>query len=1128
MKKKHSLLISGLYSCWKSKSCLKMRATIIVLLICVVQGFASDGYSQNTRLSLNLTNTTLKNVLETIENQTSYYFIYEAHNVNVDQKISISADQETVPQILDHLFENTDIAYQISDRRIALTSQPIAGVTQQQKTISGKVTDTNGQPLPGVTIIVKGTTNGTITDSDGNYRLINVPGDAILVFSFVGMRSQELPVAGKSVLNISLEEETVGIEEVVAIGYGTMKKSDLTGSVATVSAEDIRNYAAANVSQLMTGKAAGVYVAANSGQPGDASVIRIRGLGTVNDNNPLYVVDGQPFDNINDLNPSDIEHIEVLKDASACAIYGSRGSNGVILVTTKKGINGKGIVSFDAYIGAKDSYKSLNMCNSEQYYNFITEAYQNSGEYLDPKFKQQYERGYDTDWWDAATQTALTQNYNLSIRKGDEKSRSFFSLGYMDDEGTVITTEFSRMTMKLNNEYDLAPFLSVGVNLGLSRMKSSDTGSMPYFNFILKADPFTPVINPLADPEDPNYDYDKYAPTEWSFDPNPVAILKLNDRNSENFDAFGNIYADLTILSGLTYHLQGNFDKQDNRFKEFKPAYHSIFSEYNLANREDKYRDQSQITNNSSTTWDYVLEQRLNFKKNFNRHLLDAMIAMSYESDESENINAFKTNTPGNDEESRVLDAATDGPQASGGKYKSSILSYLGRLNYSFDNRYLATVNFRADGSSRFSKGNKWGYFPSFSLGWRINNENFFKNLNWTEQISNLKVRVGWGQNGNQRIDNNAPITLIGTNQENQYYFGTGYSQGYGPVNMGNSDIKWETSEQTNIGLDVGLFQNRFSLTMDYYIRKTKDMLLRVPTPSIAGYPNYPWSNAGDVKNKGFEFTVNYQNKIGDFSYSLTANASTYKNKVTSLGNGNSPLYGSVSKTEVGGAMSRFFGYVQKGVFQNQNEIDRYNGPNGEIIQPYAVPGDFKFADLNDNGTIDDGDRTYIGNPHPKLIYGLSINLGYKNFDFSAFFQGTLGNDIYNGTKSLHDPGRQNALADAYTKAWRQEGDKASYPRISTSNNNDNFKASTWYIEDGSFVRLQNVQLGYNLPEFFLQKTNFITSCRFYVSGQNLFTITGYSGMDPEIGSDNPLDMGYDGIRYPSPRTIMVGVNMKF
>ncbi len=994
--------------------------------------------------------------------------------------------------------------------------------------VSGTITDDKDLPLPGVTVRLKGGNASTFTDNAGKYSISVPDGQATLIFTYIGFVLQELPVNNSNTLNVKLLPEYRSLNDVVVVGYGTQKKSDLTGAIVSLSEKDFKNYAVPNASQLLQGKVAGAYVATNSGQPGDAAVVRIRGFGTVNDNNPLYVVDGQLFDNINNLNPNDIQNIEVLKDASATSIYGSRGSNGVILITTKKAKKGESITSFDAYVGNKDSYRAPKMQNSEQFYNFITTAYANGGSTLDPKFRQQYERGYDTDWWKEVNQNGLTQNYNLSVANGGDKSRSYYSLGYLDDKGAIITTRFKRTTLKINNEYDISKRITVGVNVGLAKFESHDTGSLPAFNFVLQADPFTPVINPLVAPGSVDYQYNKYAPTEWSFNPNPVAILNLNDRTTNNINVYGNVYGKLKLTNDLSYFAQYNFDNQNSTFKLFQPIYHSVFSDLNLANREDKYRDQTQLTNNSGNVQNNVIEQRLNYVKTLGKNTIDAMVGMTYESNTSQGINAYKTNAPGNDPAFRVLDAATLGAQVSGGKLQTAILSYLGRVNYAYDNRYLATVNFRADGSSRFADGNKWGYFPSFSLGWRISNEAFFKDWGLDKTISNLKLRGGWGQTGNQRINSYAPVTLIGTNIEQQWYFGDGYSQGYIPTNIGNAGIKWETAQQSNIGLDAGFFNERLTLSLDYFKKTTKDMLLQVPLPAIAGYPNYPYANAGDVDNSGFETAINYRNNIGAVGFNIGGNFSFYKNKVTSLGNGGLPLYGSVSKTEVGNPMSMFYGYVYQGIFQNQQQIDTYVGPGGQKIQPLATPGDFKFADLDNNGVIDDKDRKYIGSPHPDLIYGLNLGFNYKGFDMTAFFQGTLGNDIWNGLKGLSTVGGQNALADAYTGAWTKEGDQASYPKPSTSNNNNNFRNSTWWVENGSYLRLQNLQLGYSISPALLQRAKILKSCRFYVSGQNLFTITKYKGMDPEIGANNVLDLGYDGIRYPSSRTVLVGINAQF
>lgn len=1001
---------------------------------------------------------------------------------------------------------------------------------QQMKRISGSVTDQNtGEALIGVSVVETGTSNGTITDIDGKFSL-SITSDQVS-FSYVGYESLTFKVRQNETINVKLVSDNK-LDEVVVIGYGTQKKSDLTGSLASINSKDIKNYAVSNASELLSGKAAGVFVASSSGQPGSDAVIRVRGLGTVNDNNPLYVVDGQFLDNISTINPSDIDHIEVLKDASACAIYGSKGSNGVILITTKGGIKGQTIVSLDAYTGIKNSYKALKMMNSEEYYKFINEAYKNDASFqnsMKDKFTNQYNKGYDTDWWDAVTHTAFTQNYNLSVRAGTDKSRTSISLGYVDDEGAIITTKFRRLSLKLSQEYDLSKYITIGANINLAKIKKQDSGAIPSFDFIQKADPFTPVINPLVDPSSENYDYNKYAPTEWSYDPNPVSLLKLPNRYNDIFNTFGNAYAQIKLMKNLSYRVQYSFERYHDTFKDFRPIYSSTFSEDNLANQESKYSVETQLTNNSNVTFNTLVEQRLNYNTAVGKHKLDAMVAMTYEKNKSESINAFKRKALGNEDIYQILDAQTAGDKVSGSKGTSSMLSYLGRINYAYDDRYLATVNFRADGSSKFAKDNRWGYFPSVSLGWRISNENFFKQLNIDNTLSDLKLRAGWGQNGNQRIDSSAPLTLIGTNDEMQWYFGNGYSQGYVPTYVGNEDIKWETSQQTNIGLDMGLFKNSLNISMDFYVKKTSDMLLNMPIPSFGAFPNSPYFNAGNLKNTGFELVANYRNHIGkDFNYNLGLNMSTYKTKVTKLTS--EYLSGGVSRTYVGGPIGRFWGYKQIGIFQNKAEIDSYVDKNGTKIQPNAQPGDFKFAKLGESGALnDDDDRTFIGNPNPDLIYGFNLGFTYKNFDVSMAFQGTLGNDIWNVAKgTLSTAGRQNALKEAYTKAWSKEGDNVKYPRITNSDTNNNMRNSSFYVEDGSYLRLQNMQIGYTIPEVLCRKTRLFSSCRVYISGQNLFTLTKYTGLDPELGINNPLDMGVDNTHYPTSRTLTVGVNMQF
>lgn len=1007
----------------------------------------------------------------------------------------------------------------------------LSSLAQQTKKISGRVTDgLTGETLIGVSIIEVGTSNGTVSDLDGNYSL-NVSSNQVS-FSYVGYKAQIVKVSASGTIDIKLTSDNK-LDEVVVIGYGTQRKSDLTGSLVSISEKSIKNYAVSNASGLLAGKAAGVFVAASSGQPGANAVVRVRGLGTVNDNNPLYVVDGQFMDNINTLNPSDIERMEVLKDASACAIYGSRGSNGVILITTKGGVKGETTVTFDAYVGVKNSYKALEMMNSDQYYEFINQAYKNDASFQSSKkdkFTNQYKKGYNTNWWDEVTRSPFTQNYNFSVRKGSDKSRTALSLGYLDDQGTIINTEFQRISLKLNQEYDITDKLTVGTNINLARTNSRDAGALPSFDFIQKADPFTPVINPLVDPNSQNYEYNKYAPTEWSYDPNPVAMLELPDRKNEAFNVFGNVFANYKIAKGLSYRVQYSFERNHDTFKDFRPIFSSTFSDDNLANKESKYSNETKLNNNSNVTFNYLIEQRLNYNTTFGKNKIDAMVAMTYEKNNYETIEGFKRTALGNDEIYRILGAQTLGDQTSGVKQTSSMLSYLGRFNYSYDDRYLATINFRADGSSRFAENNRWGYFPSLSLGWRVSNEEFFKNLNIEDKISNLKLRLGWGQNGNQRIDRDAPYVLVGTSTENQWYFGNGYSQGYLPTYVGNKDVKWETSQQTNVGLDMSLFKNKLDVSMDFYVKETNNMLLTMPIPSFGAFPNAPFFNAGDLKNTGFELTMNYRNEIGkDFGYNVGLNLSSYKTNVTKLTS--DYLSGNSSRTYVGGPIGRFWGYKQIGIFQNQEEIDQYVDKNGAKIQPNAQPGDFKFAKLGESGPLnDDDDRTFIGNPNPDLIFGFNLGLNYKNFDLTMAFQGTVGNDIWNVSKgTLSTAGNQNALAAAYTNAWRKEGDvNAMYPRITNSDTNNNMRASSFYVEDGSYLRLQNLQIGYNLPAQLCKKTNLFSSCRLYLSGQNLFTLTGYSGLDPELGINNPLDMGIDNTRYPSSRVFTFGVNLQF
>lgn len=1018
----------------------------------------------------------------------------------------------------------------------------IAIYAQQVKTISGIVSDSSTKEVLIGAVVKETDYNATVTDIDGQYTL-NVQDNKIII-SYVGYETKEVTINNSGTYDIQLTPN-VELEEVVVVGYGVQRKSDLTGAISSISGKDIQNQASANVSNLLSGKASGVFVASSSGQPGSSAVVRIRGLGTVNDNNPLYVVDGQFMDNINNVNPADIERIEILKDASALAIYGSRGSNGVIIITTKGGVNGETSISLDMSLGIKSNYKTIKMMDSNQYYDFIMQSrradsnWDNTGATGDAyKLTQLYKRGYNTNWWDEATRTGFTQNYNVSIRKGTDTSRTVLSLGYLGENGTIITTDFSRISLRFNQEYDIKKFMTVGASVNVAKMKQHKSDALDSFNNILKAEPFSPVINPLVDPGSENYQYNKYAPTEWTFEKNPISLLESPNRYNDMFNVFGNLFAKVNLYKGLTYRFQYSFERNNDKYHEFTPYFVNTFTDFTVSDKEGKttnhrpslYQSEERILNQT-------FENRVNYNNQFGSHMVDLMGAITYETRGTESFGASGAGALGNDEIYEVLDSHPESHSVKGSKKTTSMMSYLARFNYSYDNKYLLTASFRADGSSAFSKGNRWGYFPSVSLGWRITNEQFFQNLNTQNWLDDMKIRVGWGRNGNARIDQNSALTLVGTDTDKKWSFdGENFSQGYYLSYTGNKDVKWEISEQTNIGLDATLFNkssHTLNLTMDYYLKTTRDVLLPFDLPSFGGFTNSPYMNAGEIQNKGFDLSANYTNStIQDFSFNVGLNMSTYSTNIKSLSIGDyglEYLSGKNGRSYLNRSFNQFWGYKYLGTFQNQQEIDNYVDAKGNKIQPSAEPGDFKFANLNNDTPLGDDDRTFIGDPNPDLIYGINLGFQYKHFDLSMAFQGTLGNDIWNTAKGeLAVPGYQNALAAAYTDAWTKEGDNAKYPRITDSNPNDNYRASSFYVEDGSYLRMQNLQIGYNLPAKICKSLKVFSSLRVFGSAQNLFTVTKYSGLDPELGVDKTLDMGVDAVRYPSPRTFLFGFNAQF
>lgn len=1026
--------------------------------------------------------------------------------------------------------------------------------------VSGKVTSQmeNEETLPGVSIMVKGTAKGTVTDLEGNYQLRANPGDTLL-FSYVGYLSEEKIVSpGQSILNVSLVLDIVGLDEVVVIGYGTQKKSDLTGAVSSISSEDLENKAVNRLEQALAGRAAGVQITQSTGQPGDNVTVRIRGIGTVNNADPLYVVDGLPLRDISYLNPNDIASIEVLKDASAAAIYGARGANGVILVTTKEGKVGEVNVSFNAYVGQQDMWKKPEVLDRDGFAMLNNEARTNSGLSTWPEFAPENISNLDnTDWIDAITNKALMQNYHLSINGGSDKSRYAISAGYLNQDGIIKTTGYEKYSARVNVDSKIGERIQIGTNIGLSTSTMTtgqDEGSLsspgPLLS-ALRADPSRPVRR----------DDGEFMLLVRTGFRNPMASLTYFNHDSYKDRIVGNAFVNIELLDGLVFKSSLGMDYTNGEYKDFSHKYDMGIEGYPW-DRPGSLLEQ-ELYNKFRWAW----EQTLTYQKTFGSHDLTALVGYSAEEGINEFVYINAENTPSNDVNDRYL-SLTDGSseQLQGRPTEEALVSILGRFIYSYNNKYLATASIRRDQSSKFVDDNQVGYFPSFSFGWKISEESFMSGI---EFLDLFKLRGGWGQLGNQEIEAYPYTTFmerfaeggeVGGSSSHGLDYPFGGERAIGTINVQgeNRAVRWELTEQINLGFDANMFNNRLSVTADYFVRNTNDMLVRIPVPGNVGV-SIPSQNAGSVENKGFEFTTSFKNSMGNFRYEVGGNISFVRNKVTSLGRGGEPLIGAngITRTDVGDPIASFYGSKVIGVFQNQDEIDYYDNLDGDpstAYQPNAEPGDFIFADIagvneegvrveTPDGRVDDNDRTNIGNPHPDFMYGFNANLGYKNFDLTMYLQGFYGNDVYyRQLRNLVFSAESNFSPEALDR-WTGEGTSNTVPRIVFIDRNNNARASDYYVKDGSFLRIRNIQLGYTLPSNFTERIN-ISRLRVYISAQNLFTFTKYPGFDPEIGQQGKnrqqlqpgqnaeyktsLDYGIDRGTYPQSRVFMVGVNVNF
>lgn len=978
---------------------------------------------------------------------------------------------------------------------------------QNQKTITGTILDEKGESVIGASVIVKGTINGTITDVDGKFSL-NVNENDILTVSYLGFLSQEIPVAGKSSLQITMKENVEMLNEIVVVGYGVMRKKDLTGAVSSIDAKSMQDKPVANIGEALQGRASGVQII-NSGAPGSNVSIRIRGISTINNSEPLLVIDGVPTDlSLNSLNMEDVQSVDVLKDASATAIYGSRGANGVVLITTKKGKSGDGVVSFSANWGIQNATSVPEMLNASQfasYHNDMIANYNGTENLMQrPDFVDPTTLGTGTDWMDELLRTSLIQNYSISYSGGTDKSNYYVSAGILDQEGIVINTSYKRYTIQFNGESKVKPWLKFGNNITLSH----DVKKQGSYNIrdAMAAQPTQSVYDEngsYSGPENPAYWYGDIK--------NPVGNAKVNSQRTNGYNMLGNVFAEINLLDKFTFKTLGGVDAKFWDKTNFNPKY-----DWKPISQPESYRYEE---SNKSLTylWDNTLTYIDTFNKN---HHLNVMIGSSAQNNVYNKMNASVQGFLS--DKNNQLSNGLNKPTVGGTKNDWSLLSFMGRANYNYADRYLLTLTVRRDGSSRFSKNNRWGTFPSLAAAWRLSEESFYHKNKW---VNDIKVRAGYGVTGNQwGIDNYAYFTKLKTGQ---YVFnGTPVSTLY-PLVMPNPDVKWETVKQWNAGADFALIDQRINLSLDGYIKNTTNMLVPMAVPITTGYSDVsvPSVNAGKVRNTGWELTVSSRNLTGELEWNTDLNVSYNKNKVISMNDG-VPLFtgDDINMTKVlvnaeGNPINSFYGYVTNGLFQNWNEVN-----NASIQVPGGTsPGDIRFRDLDNSGVINDNDRTYIGNPTPEWSFSINNSFAYKNFDLQIFLQGVAGNDIYNANRIWQEGMAvpQNQTAKVLDR-WTGEGTSNSVPRAVYSDPNKNARHSSRFVEDGSYLRIKNLTLGYTLPEN-LSKRAYLQTVRLYMSCQNLYTFTKYSGFDPEVGAN-----GVDLSTYPLTRTVSFGVNVKF
>ena len=1143
------------------KKLIRMSKIIFILFFVSLLQVSASTYGQKTSLNLRMTNAPIMDVFEKIESQSEFRFFFDNSQVDLKQRVNVDMTDRKIEDVLNDIFKSTGITYEVMDRHILITKKGNAALTlaQTDGRVSGKVTSSNqGESLPGVTVMVKGTSVGTVTDGEGYYNLVIPTGGKVLVFSFIGMTSQEVAIGNQSVINVSLKEDVFSVDEVVVIGYGTVKKSDLTGSVAVVSTKELTRNPSSSASAALQGKAPGVMVIQN-GEPGEGPKIRVRGIGSINKgSDPIFIVDGVQIGNIDGIQPQEIESMQVLKDASASAIYGANGSNGVIIVTTKRGKAGKPQVSLNTYVGVHLAPEQYDMMNADQYATFYKGINGDLPEYNQAFREKYYGQGWQngTNWQDQMFNTGFNQNYHLSISGGGENSNYQVSMGYIKEDGTVIKTNAERYTIRANSDFKLGKYVKMGESISMNY----HVREVPITNQIgiydLISSPLMKVHNSFykggfESPqtiywEDENsdlqqgtipagYDGPLYSNTLVNDKPNQLAAPSLGDDRRYGLGTMANVYMQIDFTKWLMYKVTPAAEVNYHRDKAWLPRFTGNRAA-GSASLSEEYGEN--ITLN--------LENQILLNKQLGDHNFQATAVHQVRSSKDNSItgavNGFdfeqlNTLSNGGTAASVLKGYTTLGPR---------MLSYLGRIIYDYKGKYFLTGSYRSDGISLFAPGYRRGNFTSGSVAWKIN-EDFFKNV---EQIDALKLRAGWGQTGNSNIgggfqfrDNISEATqfspVFGDDQHiarAQYVF-------YG---MGSKEIHWEAAKMTNIGLDLNMYKNKLQLSAEYYIKDNTDLLVKVPTSDIYGrIDGNPWYNLGKIQNRGVELSLQWREKKGDFDYGIVSNFTTIKNEVKYLPV--TDITEDNNRTVEGHSIGALYGYVSEGIIQldesnySKDAEGNFNQSEGSYTgylhatheSNIPQPGDIKYKDLNGDGDITPLDKTIIGKTIPSFTYSLGFDCNYKNFDFNIFFYGVADFQIFNAQRAnLSSMNSQdmnhNKLNDFARNHWTTNNASTTHVRVDPSNKNVNDRISTFWIEDGSFLRVKDVQLGYTLGGNNAAKAG-VGSVRIYVNASNLYCFTNYKGRDPEgfISSD-PLDGGTDNGSYSMPRTFTGGLQIQF